>query len=71
METMQTLPQIADTKLHGDSKHNPSHIQQHTLPYQHPTTPFRLQHYQALTPRYILSKVHKYCTKILNKSTDL
>ena len=36
METTQTLPQIPDTKLHGDSKHNPSHAPQHTLPPQHP-----------------------------------
>ena len=35
---------IPDTKLHGDSKHNPSHVQQHTLPSQHPAKPFRLQH---------------------------
>ena len=35
---------IPDTKLHGDSKHNPSHVPQHTLPVQHPATPFRLQH---------------------------
>ena len=44
METTKTLPQISDTKLHGDSKHNPSHVSQHTLPYQHPATPFFLQH---------------------------
>ena len=44
METTQTLPQIPNTKLHGDSKHNPSHVRQHTLPTQHLTTPFRLQH---------------------------
>ena len=44
METTQALPQIPDTKLHGDSKHNPSHVQQHTLPSQHLATPFRLQH---------------------------
>ena len=31
---------IPDTKLHGDSKHNPSHVLQHTLPAQHPATPF-------------------------------
>ena len=37
-------PKIPDTKLHGDSKHNPSHIPQHTLPAQHPATPFQLQH---------------------------
>ena len=37
-------PKIPDTKLHGDSKHNPSHVPQHTLPYQHPATPFQLQH---------------------------
>ena len=35
---------IPDTKLHGDSKHNPSHVPQHTLPAQHPAKPFRLQH---------------------------
>ena len=28
METTQTLPQIPDTKLHGDPKHNPSHVPQ-------------------------------------------
>ena len=39
VETTQTLPQIPDTKLHGDSKHNPSHVQQHTLPPQHLATP--------------------------------
>ena len=44
METTQTLPQIPDTKLHGDSKHNPSYVRQHTLPTQHLATPFRLQH---------------------------
>ena len=44
METTQTLPQIPDTKLHGDSKHNLSHVPQHTLPSQHPATPFQLQH---------------------------
>ena len=32
------------TKLYGDSKHNPSHVQQHMLPSQHLATPFRLQH---------------------------
>ena len=37
-------PKIPDTKLHGDSKHNPSHVPQHTLPSQHPAKPFRLQH---------------------------
>ena len=37
-------PQIPDTKLHGESKHNPSHVLQHKLPYQHPAKPFRLQH---------------------------
>ena len=35
------------TKLHGDSKHNPSHVQQHTQLSQHLATPFRLQHKQA------------------------
>ena len=44
IETTQTLPQIPDTKLHGDSKHNPSHVPQHTLLSQHLATPFRLQH---------------------------
>ena len=44
METTQTLPQIPDTKLHADSKHNPSHVRQHTLLSQHLATPFRLQH---------------------------
>ena len=37
-------PKIPDTKLHGDSKHNPSHVPLHTLPAQHLATPFRLQH---------------------------
>ena len=37
-------PKIPDTKLHGDSKHNPSHVPQHTLPAQHPAKSFRLQH---------------------------
>ena len=42
MEITHTLPQIPDTKLRGDSKHNPSHVPQHTLPSQHLATPFRL-----------------------------
>ena len=40
MEITHTLPQIPNTKLHGDSKHNPSHVPQHTQPYQRPARPF-------------------------------
>ena len=54
METTQTLPQIPDTKLHGDSKHNPSHVQQHTLPAQHPATRF---HSNTNKP-----KLHESCS---------
>ena len=38
-----TLLQIPDTKLHGDFKHIP-HTSNNTLPFQHPTKPFRLKH---------------------------
>ena len=38
-------PKIPDTKLH---------VPQHTLPYQHPATPFRLQHSQP--------KLHESCS---------
>ena len=42
MEIAPTLlPQnTRHTKLHGDSKHDPSHVQQHTLPSQHLAAPF-------------------------------
>ena len=40
MEITHTPPPIPDTKLHGDPKHNPSHVPQHTLPSQHLATPF-------------------------------
>ena len=45
MEIVPTLlpKNTRHTKLHGDFKHNPSHVQQHT-PSQHLATPFRLQH---------------------------
>ena len=54
METTQTLPQIPDAKLHGDSKHNPSHVPQHTLPAHIP-----LCHFVSNTNK---PKLHESCS---------
>ena len=42
MEITHTLPKYQTHKNHGDSKHNPSHVQRHTLPSQLLITQFRL-----------------------------
>ena len=54
METTQAPPQIPDTKLHGDSKHNPSHVPQHKCHLNIP-----LRHFVSNTNK---PKLHESCS---------